>query len=116
MRFFANGPAVGQTLNQFVGFGDSRIDSGHYRALASAGAGKPTSGPGVVSSEALAAIVAPSYWMAALVLGKDWGMATVGTTATFAPGITAYATFSGQIAQQNVVTHGGQIGVNVALQ
>ena len=67
----AGGPAAGQTLNQFVGFGDSTIDSGYYRALPSpqsgsalynslwpaavaAGAGKPTSSPGLMSSEALA--------------------------------------------------------------
>jgi outer membrane lipase/esterase len=68
---FASGPAAGQGFNQFVGFGDSTIDSGAYRSLASpradatfnalwlgavaAGAGKPTSSPGLMSSEALAA-------------------------------------------------------------
>src|SRR5260221_684725 len=65
-------PAASQTLNQFVGFGDSSIDSGYYRALPSpgggatfnsywaaavaAGAGKPTTSPGAMSSEALAAL------------------------------------------------------------
>src|ERR1700750_2762731 len=64
-------PAASQTLNQFIGFGDSTIDSGYYRALpnpgggatfnalwpaaVAAGAGKPTSSPGLMSSEALAA-------------------------------------------------------------
>jgi outer membrane lipase/esterase len=68
---FASGPAASQSFNQFVGFGDSTIDSGAYRSLASPGggatfnafwasavangAGKPTSSPGLVSSEALAA-------------------------------------------------------------
>ncbi len=68
---FASGPAAAQTLNQFIGFGDSTIDSGYYRALpnpggnatfnalwpaaVAAGAGKPTSSPGLMSSEALAA-------------------------------------------------------------
>jgi outer membrane lipase/esterase len=66
----ASGPAFGQSFNQFVGFGDSNIDSGAYRVLASpgggagfnalwpaataAGAGKPTSSPGLMNSEALA--------------------------------------------------------------
>src|SRR5215813_2105711 len=66
------GPASSQTFNQFVGFGDSSIDSGYYRALASpgssaiynsywaaavaAGAGKPTTSPGAMNSEALAAL------------------------------------------------------------
>ncbi len=66
-----SGPAPAQTFNQFVGFGDSNIDSGFYRALPSPGggaafnalwpaavangAGKPTSSPGLMNSEALAA-------------------------------------------------------------
>jgi outer membrane lipase/esterase len=65
-------PAASQTLNQFVGFGDSSIDSGYYRVLASpgssaiynsywaaavaAGAGKPTTSPGAMNSEALAGL------------------------------------------------------------
>jgi outer membrane lipase/esterase len=64
----------------------------------------------------LTSTVAPSYSMPAVVLGKDWGTATIGTTATFAPGVTGYATFTGQIAQQNVITYGGQVGLNVALR
>src|SRR5277367_2143776 len=68
----ASGPAASQTFNQFVGFGDSTIDSGYYRALpnpgggatfnaqwpaaVAAGAGKPTNSPGLMSSEALAAL------------------------------------------------------------
>src|SRR5262249_12623174 len=65
----ASGPAASQNFNQFVGFGDSTIDSGYYRALPSpgggatfngywaaavaAGAGAPTSRPGLMNSEAL---------------------------------------------------------------
>jgi outer membrane lipase/esterase len=68
---FVSEPAAAQSFDQFVGFGDSTIDSGSYRSLASprgapafnamwaaavaAGAGKPTSSPGLMSSEALAA-------------------------------------------------------------
>ena len=36
-------PAAAQSFNQFVGFGDSNIDSGFYRILPSPGAGNPTS-------------------------------------------------------------------------
>ena len=59
-------------FNQFFGFGDSSIDSGFYRALSSPGgganfnalwlsavahgAGKPTTSPGLMNSEALAAL------------------------------------------------------------
>lgn len=64
----------------------------------------------------LTSVVAPSYFMPAVVLGKDWGTATIGTTATFAPGVTGYATVFSQIAQHNVVTYGGQVGLNVALR
>ena len=64
-------PTLGQQFNQAITFGDSNVDSGFYRALASpgggapfnaawaaavaAGAGKPTSSPGLMNSEALAA-------------------------------------------------------------
>jgi outer membrane lipase/esterase len=66
----ASKPAAAQSFNQFVGFGDSTIDSGSFRTLTSpggspnfnalwpavaTGAGKPTTSPGLMSSEALAA-------------------------------------------------------------
>jgi outer membrane lipase/esterase len=67
----ASSPASSQSFSQFFGFGDSTIDSGAYRVLNSprdgaafnllwpsavaTGAGKPTSSPGLMSSEALAA-------------------------------------------------------------
>jgi hypothetical protein len=34
----------------------------------------------------------------------------------FAPGVTGYGTLTSQIGQQNVVTYGGQLGLNVALR
>src|SRR5262245_45526129 len=65
-------PAAAQSFNQFIGFGDSTIDSGYYRALpnpggggifnsywaaaVAAGAGKPTNSPGPMNSEALASM------------------------------------------------------------
>jgi outer membrane lipase/esterase len=68
----ASSSAQAQSFNQFVGFGDSTIDSGFYKALPSPGggvtfnalwpsavangAGKPTSSPGPMNSEALAAL------------------------------------------------------------
>lgn len=63
----------------------------------------------------LTTVAAPSYWMPAVVLGKDWGTGTIGTTATIAQGVTAYATFTGQMAQRDVIAYGGQLGLNVAL-
>ena len=64
----------------------------------------------------LTSVVAPSYFMPAVVLGRDWGTATIGTTVTFAPGVTGYGTVFSQIAQHNLVTYGGQVGVNVAFR
>jgi outer membrane lipase/esterase len=64
----------------------------------------------------LTSTVAPSYTMPAVVLGKDWATATLGTTFAVAQGVTGYANSSAQIGQQNVVTYGGRVGVNVALQ
>ena len=71
----ASSPASAQTINQFVGFGDSSIDSGFYRnnivngvpfaggndkfndlfpGAVAEGAGRATSSPGLMSSELLA--------------------------------------------------------------
>ncbi len=66
------GPAGAQQVNQFIVFGDSTVDSGFYRTLTNpgggvfsnaqwaaavaAGAGAPTTRPGLMSSEALAAL------------------------------------------------------------
>src|SRR5882762_1824401 len=82
LRFLAFGaavavssPAAAQSINQFVGFGDSTIDSGWYRnnivggkpfagggtdfnnafpVAVSEGAGRATTSPGLMSSELLA--------------------------------------------------------------
>src|SRR4249919_1767401 len=65
-------PVAAQQFSQFVVFGDSTVDSGFYRtftnpggggfsnaqwaAAVAAGAGKPTTSPGLMSPEALAAL------------------------------------------------------------
>jgi outer membrane lipase/esterase len=58
---------------------------------------------------------APSFALPAVIFGKDWATATLGTTATLGKGITAYASFSSELGQSNVTTYGGQLGLNVAL-
>jgi outer membrane lipase/esterase len=58
---------------------------------------------------------APAYAMPAVTFGKDWATATLGTTATLGAGMTAYASFSSELGQNNVASYGGQIGLNVAL-
>lgn len=67
-------------------------------------------------SASLTSVVAPSYAMPAVVLGRDWGSGTIGTAVTLADRITGYAAFTSQIAQRNVTTYGGQVGLNVALR
>src|SRR6185312_8079233 len=47
-------------------------------------------------SAALTTVVAPSYSMPAVILGKDWATGTIGTTAAITRSMTAYATFSSQ--------------------
>ena len=63
---------------------------------------------------ALTSIVAPSYFMPAVVLGKDWGTGTLGTRIKLSPAVAAYATAVAQIGQNNVITYGGQVGLNAA--
>ncbi len=58
---------------------------------------------------------AASYSTPTVIFGSDWATATVGTTVTVGRGITAYASFTSEVAQSNVVDYGGQVGMNVAL-
>ena len=57
----------------------------------------------------LTTIDAPSYSLPAVVFGTDWATATVGTTVTVHSGVTAYAAFTTEVAQNNVVDYGGQL-------
>jgi len=63
----------------------------------------------------LTTIVAPSYFMPAVVFGRDWATGTIGTTYNVGHGVTAYALFTGQAGENNVVNYGGELGFNVAL-
>jgi outer membrane lipase/esterase len=71
---------------------------------------------GRLVTASLLSITAPSYAMPAVLLGKDWGTVTAGTRYRLAPNATAYAAINSQLAQNNVTTYGGQIGLNVAFQ
>lgn len=73
-------------------------------------------GTGRLVTASLLSITAPSYSLPAVLSGKDWGSATLGTRVKFAPDVTAYAAFSSQFGQSNVVALGGQVGLNVAFQ
>ena len=57
---------------------------------------------------------APGFSLPAVTFGKDWGTAQLGTTYKLTQSATAFAAINGQLAQQNVTTYGGQVGINVA--
>jgi outer membrane lipase/esterase len=63
----------------------------------------------------LTSTVAPSYSMPAVILGRDWGTATVGTRLKLGSGTTGYVAFISELAQNSTTIYGGQIGLNVAL-
>ncbi|WP_375785655.1 autotransporter outer membrane beta-barrel domain-containing protein [Bradyrhizobium sp. Pha-3] len=63
----------------------------------------------------LTSVVAPSYAMPAVVLGRDWASATIGTRVRLGEGLSGYAAFISAIGQNNVTTYGGQLGLNLAL-
>lgn len=73
-------------------------------------------GTGRLVTASLLSITAPSYSLPAVLLGTDWGSATIGTRVKFAPNTTAFAAFYSQFGQNNVTTYGGQFGMNVAFQ
>lgn len=63
----------------------------------------------------LTSIVAPSFALPAVAFGTDWATATIGSAVNIGHGMTAYAAFTSEEGQTNVVNYGGQVGLNVAL-
>jgi outer membrane lipase/esterase len=57
---------------------------------------------------------APGFSLPAVVFGKDWGTATLGTALKISNNVTGYAAFNSQLAEGGVTVFGGQIGLNVA--
>jgi outer membrane lipase/esterase len=62
----------------------------------------------------LTTIAAPSFSMPAVVLGRDWASATLGTTFAWDKRWTALFAVSAQAAQDSATVYGGQVGINVA--
>jgi len=67
-----------------------------------------------VVTTSLTTITAPSYSMPAVVLGRDWATATIGTQVTITQSWSGLASFTAQLGQQNVTNYGGLIGLNYA--
>jgi len=63
----------------------------------------------------LTTVTASSFSMPAVVLGKDWGTGTIGTTVALGHGITGYASFTSQFGESSTTFYGGQVGLNIAL-
>jgi outer membrane lipase/esterase len=62
----------------------------------------------------LTTVAAPSYFMPAVQLPKDWASGTVGTTLKLGSGFTGLASFTGQFGQSGVTNYGGRLGLNYA--
>ena len=67
-----------------------------------------------VVTASLTTIAAPSYSMPAVVLGRDWATATVGTQFNIGGSWTALASLTAQVGQENVTNYGGLLGLNYA--
>ena len=67
-----------------------------------------------VVTASLTTIAAPSFSMPAVVLGRDWATATVGTQVTITRNWSGLASFTAQVAQQNATNYGGLLGMNYA--
>ncbi|MBU6464425.1 MAG: autotransporter domain-containing protein [Bradyrhizobium sp.] len=63
----------------------------------------------------LTTIAAPSYSLPAVVLGRDWGTATVGTQLTLTSAWSGLASFTAQLGQNHATALGGLVGFDYAL-
>jgi outer membrane lipase/esterase len=62
----------------------------------------------------LTTIAAPSFSLPAVILGKDWGTATVGTAIQISERVKGYAAVSSQFAQNSATYYTGEVGLNVS--
>lgn len=67
-----------------------------------------------VVTTSLTTIAAPSYTMPAVVLGRDWATATVGTRFSYTRAWRGIASFTTQLGQDHATVLGGLIGVAYA--
>jgi outer membrane lipase/esterase len=63
----------------------------------------------------LTTITAPGFSLPAVVVGKDWGAVSAGTTVKLSNSVTGLLAFVGTFAQDNVNNYGVQFGLNIAL-
>jgi outer membrane lipase/esterase len=61
----------------------------------------------------LTTITAPRYSLPAVTVGRDWAAATAGTLVDLGNGVTAHGSVTSSLGQDNVVTHGGRVGLSI---
>src|SRR5262245_9428900 len=91
------------------------FDAGMYRPFAKAVWNHEWANTDREVTAFLTTITAPGYSLPAVIFGKDWGTATVGTTLQMPGNVTGLVAVVGQFAQHGVTTYGIQFGFNVAL-
>jgi outer membrane lipase/esterase len=106
-----------QTRNSEVGVlgYEARLDWGKWRPFAQVAWDHEFDPLDRMVTASLTTIVAPSYLLPAVVLGRDWATATVGTQVTFTSAWSGIASFTAQLGQNHASVYGGLIGVNYAL-
>jgi outer membrane lipase/esterase len=67
-----------------------------------------------VVTASLTTIAAPGFTMPAVVLGRDWATATVGTQVTITQNWSGLAFLTAQLGQQDAINYGGVLGLNYA--
>jgi outer membrane lipase/esterase len=122
---FAGDASGGFTALSFAGqVRDSAITELGYQVSTTIGIWQPYAklvwnhelvSPNRLVFASLTTIAAPEFSMPAVILGSDWGTATIGTSVALRPGITAYASFESEFGQSETIFYGGQIGLNFAL-
>lgn len=65
-------------------------------------------------SASLTTISAPSYSLPAVVLGRDWATATVGTQVTLRSAWSGFTSITAQLGQNHATVYSGLIGMNYA--
>jgi len=62
----------------------------------------------------LTSIAAPGFTMPAVILGRDFASATLGTRVKLGNNLSGYAAFIAELGQSNLTTYGGQVGLSYA--
>ena len=90
------------------------VDAGLWRPFAKVAWNHEWINDGWQVTAFLTTVAAPGFSMPAVVLGRDWGAASAGTTLQIAERVTALIALTSQFAQRQAAFYGAQVGVNAA--